>query len=84
MYASIMARPLRIEFPGACDHVINRGNFQFPVFKEDADRELLLEKLEEFVDRHHVRMRADCIMVNHFHCHLQTLEANLSRLLNWV
>ena len=33
-----MARPLRIEFPGACYHVIQRGNYRFPVFGEDRDR----------------------------------------------
>ena len=27
-----MVRPLRVEFPGACYHVINRGNFRFPMF----------------------------------------------------
>ena len=74
-----MARPLRIEFPGACYHVINRGNFRFPVFREDRDRELLLEKLVDFAERHCVRIRAYCIMVNHFHCFLQTEEANLGR-----
>jgi len=25
-----MARPLRIEFPGACCHLIYWGNFRFP------------------------------------------------------
>ena len=43
-----MARPLRVEFPGACYHVINRGNFRFPVFEENRDRELILEKLVGF------------------------------------
>ncbi len=74
-----MARPLRIEFPGACYHVINRGNFRFPVFRDDADRKILLEKFVDFAERHHVRIRAYCIMVNHFHCFLQTEEANLGR-----
>ena len=32
-----MARPLRVEFPGACYHVINRGNFRFAVFREAQD-----------------------------------------------
>jgi len=74
-----MARPLRIEFPGACYQVINRGNFRFPVFRDDADRKLLLEKFVDFAERHHVRIRSYCIMVNHFHCFLQTEEANLGR-----
>ena len=43
-----MARPLRVEFAGACCHVINRGNFRFPVFGEDRDRELILARLVDF------------------------------------
>jgi REP element-mobilizing transposase RayT len=74
-----MARPLRIEFPGACYHVIQRGNFRFPVFGEERDRDLLLEKLAEFAERFRVRVRAYCVMVNHVHLYLQTEEANLSR-----
>ena len=37
-----MACPLRVEFPSACYHVINRGNFRFPASGEDRDRELIL------------------------------------------
>ena len=60
-----MARPLRVEFPGACYHVINRGNFRFPVFREERERELLLWKLAEFSERFRVRVRAYCVLVNH-------------------
>lgn len=74
-----MARPLRVEFPGACYHVINRGNFRFPVFREARDRELFLAKLVDFAERFEVRVRAYCIMVNHFHGYVQTKEANLGR-----
>jgi len=31
-----MARPLRIEYPGAYYHVINRGNNQEKIFKNKA------------------------------------------------
>ena len=33
-----MARPLRIEYPGAYYHVINRGNNQEKIFKNDRER----------------------------------------------
>ncbi len=74
-----MARPLRIEFPGACYHVMCRGNFRFPIFRDEADKALLLRRLVTFAEIFHVRIRAYCIMVNHIHCHLQTSEANLGR-----
>ena len=74
-----MARPLRIEFPGTCYHIINSGNFLFPVFTEDRDRELFLEKWADFSERFGVRVRAYCVMVNHFHGYIQATEANLGR-----
>jgi len=41
---SPMPRPLRIEFPGACYHVMCRGNARLPIFHADADKELLLDR----------------------------------------
>jgi putative transposase len=42
-----MARPLRIEYPGAYYHVINRGNNQEQIFKNDRDREKFFQYLEK-------------------------------------
>jgi hypothetical protein len=39
-----MARPLRIEYPGAFHHVTSRGNEQKDVFKSQKDRERFLSK----------------------------------------
>jgi hypothetical protein len=44
-----MARPLRIEFPGALYHVTSRGNARAPIFLEDCDRRLLLRILSDVV-----------------------------------
>jgi len=37
-----MARPLRIEYPGAVYHVMNRGNARHAIVFDDADRKLIL------------------------------------------
>jgi len=37
-----MARPLRIEFPGAFHHVMARGNAWQSIFRDEADREVFL------------------------------------------
>lgn len=37
-----MARPLRIEFPGALYHVTSRGDRREDIFVDDADRATLL------------------------------------------
>jgi len=33
-----MARKLRLEFPGACYHVINRGNYRADLFRTDRTK----------------------------------------------
>ena len=46
-----MARPLRIEFPGAYYHVTSRGNEQKEIFKSNKDRERFLYYLETATER---------------------------------
>ena len=45
-----MARPLRIEYPGAWYHVTCRGNERKPVFKDGADPGVIVG-LNELVDK---------------------------------
>jgi hypothetical protein len=40
-----MARKLRVEYPGAIYHVMNRGDRREPIFRDDADRERFVETL---------------------------------------
>src|SRR5947207_14111389 len=40
-----MARPLRIEYPGAIYHVLSRGDRREAIFRTDADRKLFLDLL---------------------------------------
>ena len=42
-----MARKLRVQFPGAVYHVINRGDRREPIFLCDKDREPFLQTLGE-------------------------------------
>jgi hypothetical protein len=41
-----MARPLRLEFPGAVYHVTARGNARQAIYLDDEDRRLFLRLLE--------------------------------------
>lgn len=72
-----MPRPLRIEYPGACYHVICRGNARLPIFQADSDKGLLLDRMVHFAEIFRVEIRAYCVMNNHVHFHLRTQEANL-------
>src|SRR6266496_6560579 len=42
-----MPRKLRVEYPGAIYHVMNRGDRREPIFRDDADRKLFLATLDE-------------------------------------
>lgn len=50
-----MARPLRVEYPGAFYHVINRGNNQENIFKNDRDR----EKFSEYLQNRRLKRRIE-------------------------
>ena len=79
-----MARPLRVEYPGAFYHVINRGNAGEDVFKSLRDREKFLEYLETACSRFSIRIHTYCLMTNHYHLLVETPEANLSRAIQWI
>ena len=38
-----MARPIRIEYPGAIYHITSRGNDKKKIFHDDLDRKKFLE-----------------------------------------
>ena len=42
-----MARKLRIQYPGAIYHVMNRGDRREAIFEDDEDRQRFLETLTE-------------------------------------
>ena len=46
-----MARPLRLEFPGAVYHVTSRGNGRAAIYLDDEDREAFLKVLAEVCRR---------------------------------
>lgn len=74
-----MARFLRIEYPNACYHVMNRGNRQEQIFFENQDYLLFLKKLSEYCILYNVEIHSYCLMPNHFHLQLQTRHENLSK-----
>lgn len=79
-----MARPLRLEFPGALYHVTVRGNERRPIFFSDTDRLGFLKLLGEATARFGWSITAWVLMTNHFHLVVQTPEPNLSRGMHWL
>ena len=74
-----MARPLRIEFPGALYHVTSRGDRREPIFEDDEDRLKFMEVLAEVVKRFNWVCHVFCLMTNHYHLVVETPEGNLSK-----
>jgi len=79
-----MARPLRIEYPGAFYHVLNRGHRGEPIVADSRDRERFLRDLELMAGLFRVAIHAYCLMTNHYHLILETPEGNLSRAVQWL
>jgi len=73
-----MPRPLRIQFPGAVYHVMNRGNGRQAIFEDATDARRFLARLEEIAAPLGWRFHAYCLMTNHYHFVLQTPQPNLS------
>jgi REP element-mobilizing transposase RayT len=76
-----MARPLRIEYPSAFDHVTSRGNEQKDVFKSQKDRERFLSYVESAVVRYGAIVHTRRLMSNHYHLLLETPSGNLSQIM---
>src|SRR4051812_43552270 len=79
-----MARPLRIEFPGAVYHVTSRGDRREPIFIDDEDRQALLGIVAQALSRFDVQALSYCLMNNHYHFVLHTRQANLSLLMRHI
>ena len=78
-----VARKLRVQFPGAIYHVLNRGNRREPIFKDDADRARFLETLGQCCTKTERQVHAWCLMNNHFHLVIETPKANLIAGMKW-
>ncbi|MGH8023752.1 MAG: transposase [Limisphaerales bacterium] len=79
-----MARPLRIQYPGAVYHVTARGSRGQAIFADDQDRERFLETLAEACQRTGWRVHAYVLMGNHYHLLIETPEGNLVTGMKWL
>ncbi|MCK4321303.1 transposase [candidate division WOR-3 bacterium] len=62
-----MARPLRIDYPGAFHHIFFRGNRKERIFEDRNDRIQFLEFTLDSKRRYGVKVYAYCLMNNHVH-----------------
>ncbi len=79
-----MARPLRIQYPGAFYHVTARGNEKKAIYKSKSDRLKFIQYLELSYERYDAVMHAYCLMDNHYHLLLETPQGNLSQIIQYI
>ena len=72
-----MSRPLRIAYPNAWYHVMNRGRRAEKIFSDKLDYKAFVELLQETSEDWNVRIAAYCLMPNHYHMLIQTPDARL-------
>ncbi len=78
-----MARKLRVEYPGAIYHVLNRGDRRELSFKDDLDRKTFLETLAAVCAKTGWQVHAYVLMPNHFHLVVETPQPNLVAGMKW-
>jgi len=76
-----VARPPRLQFPGAIYHVTARGNEQRAIFRDDLDRREYLDRLGHYRERFRFQLLAYCLMTNHVHLAVRSGAVPLSRVM---
>lgn len=79
-----MARKLRLEFPGACYHIINRGNYRVDIFRTEGARAAFEGCVFEACVKSGWLLHAFVIMSNHYHLALETPAGNLVAGMQWL
>lgn len=73
-----MARKLRGWFPGAKFHITSRGNRKSSLFFDDDDYLFYLSLLKETQSTYPFILHTYCLMPNHIHLQLETIETPLT------
>lgn len=79
-----MARPLRIEYPGAFYHVHARGNQKQSIFVSDDDRLHFLNCLRTAHEKFGAVVDAYCLMQDHYHLLAETPRGDLSKVMHLI
>lgn len=79
-----MARKLRVQFPGALYHVVNRGNYRRDVFESAGAAQAFVTALEEATQTFGWRIHAYVVMRNHYHFVVETPKPNLVSGMHWL
>lgn len=76
-----MARKQRVWWPGASYHIMSRGNHRLEIFRDDEDRQVYLSMLAQVKAKHPFKLYAYCLMSNHVHFQLETIETDPGKIM---
>jgi len=79
-----MTRPLRIEYPDAWYHVMNRARKGQEAFATVEDCNSFIDIIKDAAEIFNMKIAAYCLMTNHYHLLVQTPDANLSRCMRHI
>ncbi|WP_347275324.1 transposase [Candidatus Kuenenia sp.] len=80
---AVLARLLRIQYEDALYNVTCRGNERKSIFRDDHDKDVFLELLNDGLKTYNIILYCYVLMDNHFHLLLETPLANLSKFMRW-
>ncbi len=79
-----MPRKPRVWYPGAVYHIICRGNRQQEIFRDEKDRHVYLAILKECREKLPFFLYAYCLMSNHLHLQLETIEEEIGKIMKML
>jgi len=79
-----MARPLRIEYDGACYHVTARGNEGKRIYRNKSDYRQFKWYMTEAKEKFNCLYHAYVLMPTHYHLLIETPDGNLSEIMQYV
>ena len=79
-----MSRKKREWYPGAIYHVMSRGNRRGTLYKDDEDYITFLMHVDRVKERYPFKVHACCLMTNHFHMLIETMEEALYKIMQKI
>lgn len=67
-----MGRKLRVDFDGACHHIVVKAINSHFIFDETFVKDRFIDLLKKYQDKHDINLFAYCLMDNHIHLFVQS------------
>jgi len=79
-----VARPYRLQSEDCFYHITSRGNNRNSIFSKETDYRKFLDYLTKAKKKYKFYLYAYMLMGNHYHLLVETIEPNLSRIMQYI